>query len=191
MHFANLEIGDCISNVEVVMSEFSRPGRIDFRSRICGRAALVGATVAIVSFNTLFALGGALGLFPAGAMVDANAVREAGAGLAVWGTLSLIGATFAGAYLSAVSSKATSPGDGLLQGAATWAATIAMTTVLSRVFLMWAISLDLVSRDIMLALSSRGALGTYFIADLLALGFALMGGKLGSAGRRESPAACE
>lgn len=172
------------------MLELSTQSRIDFPSRISARAVVVGAMAVFVSFNALFALGGALGLVPAGALVDANAIREAGAGLAVWGTLSLIGGAFAGAFLSAVSARATSPGDGLLQGVATWAVATVVATVLSRVSLMWAISLDLVDRDIIFALSTRAAYSTYFIADLLALGAALMGGRLGATRQPATPAAC-
>jgi hypothetical protein len=161
------------------MSVLSNPGQIDFPSRISARAVLVGATIAIVSFSTLLALGGGLGLLPAGPMVDANAVREAGPGLAVWGVFSLLVAAFGGAFLSAVISKATSPGDGLLHGAATWAVGCAAATVLSCVWLMSAISLDLVSRDITIAFSTRGAFWTYFVADVFALGSALLGGNLG------------
>lgn len=166
------------------MSELNKQGQIDFPSRISARAVLAGTTITIVLFSLFLALGGGLGLLPAGPVVDSEAIRSAGTGLIVWGSLSWIAAAFIGAYVAAVSARATSRDDGLLHGATTWATACVTAGILSCVWLMSAFSLDLVDRDITTAVWSRGAFLTYFVADLLALGAALTGGNLGV--RREA-----
>jgi hypothetical protein len=167
----------------------SEQRRVESRSRISATAVVVGATVTLVVLSLLLELGGALGLFrlPSGPLLDAAAVRDAGAGLAVWAALSWTGAAFAGAFVSAVMAGSPLRRDGLLHGVATWAFACAAACVLSCAWLMSAISMDLVSRDVASLFWTRGALWSCVISDVLAASAALAGGFLGA--RSEARAA--
>jgi hypothetical protein len=70
---------------------------------------------------------------------------------------------------------------------ATWAFACAVACVLSCIWLMSAISMDLVSRDLASVFWTRGALWSYVISDVLAASAALAGGLLGA--RSEARAA--
>jgi hypothetical protein len=174
---------------EDVMHVPSERSRVESRSRISATAVVVGATVTLVVLSLLLELGGGLGLFrlPAGPILDAAAARDAGAGLAVWAALSWTGAAFVGAFVAAVIARSPLRRDGLLHGVATWAVACAAACVLSCIWLMSAISMDLVSRDLASVFWTRGALWSYVISDVLAGSAALAGGLLGA--RSETRAA--
>ncbi len=167
----------------------SEQSRVESRSRISARAVVVGAAVTLVVLSLLLESGGALGLFllPSGPILDAAAVREAGAGLAVWAVLSWTGAAFVGAFVAAVIARSPLRRDGLLHGVATWAVACAAAGVLSCIWVMSAISLELVSRDLASVFWTRAALSSYVVSDVLAASAALAGGLLGA--RSETRAA--
>jgi hypothetical protein len=160
------------------MYAVSPEGKIDFPSRISGRAVVAGAFVSLAVMSVLLSLGGGLGVVPS--MMDAAEMRRAGGGLIVWSTLSWVAAVFAGSLVASMSAKATDIRDGLLNGAATWAVASLSTGVLSGVWLLSGISLDLLSADAAAVLTSRAALWSYSVAEILAIGAALAGGFVGT-----------
>ena len=173
------------------MSALSEQGRVDLPSRISGRAVMIGSTLAVVLLPLFVALGGGFGLLPIGPQIDAESVRQAGGGLVVWAALSWAAASFLGAFLSAVGARATVRRDGLLHGIATWAVACAAAGLLSCIWLMSAISMELVDRDLIRAFWSRGAFWSYVIADVLALIAAVVGGLLGARSEDRAPGRAE
>jgi hypothetical protein len=161
------------------MSSRKIEGRVELQSRISVRALFVGSTVTLVVLGLLLALGGALGLLPSSSALDAQSVRDAGAGLVAWAALSWIVAASIGGFVSAVTARATDRRDGLLHGLATWATACAVAGVASCAWFMSATSTGLASRDLASVFWTRGTFGSFFVADLLALIAALVGGSLG------------
>jgi hypothetical protein len=179
------------------MSTLSVPqeGRIDFPSRISARAVIVGAAVSLAALNLLLGLGAAVGLVPTGSgprsVLDAEVLRQGGAGLVVWSALSWISAVFAGAYVATLSARSTEARDGFLHGVATWAAVCVTAGVLTWAWFMAAIPLGLASPDLAGVMTGTGVLWSYVLAEMLAVAGALGGGYLGARSERRLPRCLE
>lgn len=155
-------------------------GRIDLASRVSARATAVGVALAVVSLSLLLSLGGGLGLIPVGGVLDAEMLRRAGAGFALWASLSWIAAAFLGAFVASVTARSTAMRDGLLHGVATWAGACLSLAILLCVWFMAAVPLGLATKDLSTVLMTPGAFWAFFFADALALSAALLGGALGA-----------
>jgi hypothetical protein len=179
------------------MSTLSMPqeGRIDFASRISARAVVIGAAVALAALNLLMEVGAALGLFAFGsgprAVLDAEVLRQGGAGLVVWAALSWIAAVFTGAFVATLSARATQARDGLLHGVATWAVVCVTAGVLTWAWFMAAIPLGLASPDVAGVMTGRAVLWSSVLAEVLAVAGALGGGFLGARSERRLPRCLE
>lgn len=152
---------------------------IDLKSRIAARAVIAGVLFALATLTVLMAVAGGLGLWSAG-VLDARALARLGAGFAAWAAIALVLSAFCGGFVAAVVSRSHDRRDGLLHGLVTWAAICMTAAVLLCTWFMAALAVGLADADVVGAMDRPGMFWAFVLADLLALGAALAGGRLGA-----------
>jgi hypothetical protein len=100
-------------------------------------------------------------------------------GLAVWAGVALILAALAGGYVAAIASRSSTVEDGLLSGLLAWATACLTGAILACTWMMTALATGIANLDVVNAMDNRMMLG-FFVADTLALGAALLGGRFGA-----------
>lgn len=123
-------------------------------------------------------LAGGLGLWRPG-ILNAAALSKMSVGLAVWAGIALIFAAFVGGYVAAIASRSLTVEDGLLHGLLTWATACLTGAILACTWMMTALATGIANLDVVNAMDNRMMLA-FFIADTLALGAALLGGRSGA-----------
>lgn len=154
--------------------------RVDLASRLSFRAIVSGAIFELAVFSALMVLGAGLGVWQFPGILDAEAVRNAGGGVYVWGTASLAIAAFGGGFLASVAGRSPSARDGILHGVVTWATACFSGAILSCVWFMSALKVGLATTDVSTVLMASATMSGFFIADALAFGAALVGGLFGA-----------
>jgi hypothetical protein len=123
-------------------------------------------------------LAGGLGLWRLG-IFNAAALSKMNLGLAVWAGIALILAAFVGGYIAAIASRSLTVEDGLLHGLLAWATACFTAAILACTWMMTALATGIASLDVVNAMDNRMMLA-FFVADALALGAALLGGRFGA-----------
>jgi hypothetical protein len=149
----------------------------DRRCRFSVRAVAGGAIVELVGLSLLMMLAGGLGLRPG--ILNAAALSKMSLGLAVWTAISLILAAFVGGYVAAIASRSLTIEDGLLHGLLAWATACLTGAILACTWMMTALATGVANLDVVNAMDNRMMLA-FFVADALALGAALLGGRSGA-----------
>jgi hypothetical protein len=148
------------------------------RCRFSARAVVGGAIVELVGFSLLMMLAGGLGLWRLG-ILNAAAVSKMNLDLAAWAGMALILAAFVGGYVAAIASRSLTVEDGLLHGLLVWATACLTGAILACTWMMTALATGIANLDAVNAMDNRMMLA-FFVADALALGAALLGGRLGA-----------
>lgn len=149
------------------MMPVERP-RIDLMSRISVRGIGAGVLVLLASQLVLMALGGAFKVWGFPSTATMGRVQEQSTAYWAWSFLCWIASAFVGGYVAAVAARASTQRDGLLHGAVTWAAVLALDFV------------PIFFYPNMFVGVGAGFLWGYLLSNLAALATALVGGHLGA-----------
>lgn len=161
-----------------------------FPRRISLRGVAVGALVAVVASDLVFALAGGLGVWSF-KVLDAESVKALGRTEGIWAAVSWIVAVLAGSYIAASIGRAMTRRDGVLHGIATWALACFAFTVLGSLSLYGAMRVGLANPNFIGAVDWRPILLGSFFTDLLALVGAILAGMLAARQEAELPTRAE
>jgi len=150
----------------------------DRRCRFSARAVIGGAIVEVVGLSLLMMLAGGLGLWRPG-ILNAAALSKMSLGLTIWACIALILAAFVGGFVAAIASRSLTVEDGLLHGFLAWATACLTGAILACTWMMTALATGIANLDVVSAMDNRMMLAL-FVADTLALGAALLGGRFGA-----------